>query len=69
MPARGIRRLAVMCPSFVSDCLETLDEISNRESERFREAGGEALTLIPSLNAHPAWVRAAASMIGDVLGD
>ncbi|MFP2928990.1 ferrochelatase [Pyxidicoccus sp. 3LG] len=53
---RGVKRLAVMCPSFVADCLETLEEVGLRAREQFVEAGGESLTLVPSLNAHPAWV-------------
>lgn len=58
----GIRRLAVMCPAFVADCLETLEEIGIRARDSFKAAGGEELTLIPSLNCHPAWVRAVADM-------
>jgi ferrochelatase len=54
---RGVRRLAVVCPAFVADCLETLEEIGIRARESFRAAGGEELTLVPSLNATPAWVR------------
>jgi ferrochelatase len=53
---KGIKRLAVMCPAFVADCLETLEEIGLRARDSFIAAGGEALTLVPSLNAHPAWV-------------
>lgn len=53
---RGVKRLAVMCPAFVADCLETLEEVGLRAKEQFVEAGGEALTLVPSLNAHPEWV-------------
>ncbi|HZH03440.1 MAG TPA: ferrochelatase [Myxococcaceae bacterium] len=60
---KGIKRLAVVCPSFVADCLETLEEIGIRAKESFREAGGEVLTLVPSLNAHPAWVEAVASWV------
>lgn len=60
---RGVRRLAVICPSFVTDCLETLDEIQFRMASRFRAVGGEKLRLIPSLNAHPAWIEAAMSLI------
>ncbi|HEY8205984.1 MAG TPA: ferrochelatase [Myxococcaceae bacterium] len=56
LPARGVKRLAVMVPSFVADCLETLEEIGLRGVDTFRAAGGEHLTLVPSLNAHPAWV-------------
>lgn len=51
-------RLAVICPSFVADCLETLEEVAIRAREQFVEAGGKELTLVPSLNAHPAWVKA-----------
>lgn len=54
----GRRRLAVFCPSFVADCLETLEEIGIRAREQFRAAGGEELVLVPSLNAHPLWVEA-----------
>ncbi len=68
LPRRGVRRLAVLCPSFVADCLETLDEIENRERERFLEAGGEALELVPSLNAERTWVRAAAGIVRDMIG-
>jgi ferrochelatase len=63
LPAQGIRRLAVFCPSFVADCLETLDEIENRERARFVSAGGEELRLVPSLNDSPVWVRAAADIV------
>ena len=67
-PRRGIHRLAVFCPSFVADCLETLDEIENREKKRFFDAGGTELLLIPSLNDHPAWIKAAGGMVRDVIG-
>ena len=60
---QGVRRLAVLCPAFVADCLETLEEIGIRGREAFREAGGEDLRLVPSLNAHPAWVEALAGML------
>ncbi len=60
---RGVKRLLVMCPAFVSDCLETLEEIGMRGRETFREAGGEELALIPCLNEHPAWLRALERMV------
>ena len=53
----GAKRLAVFCPAFVADCLETLEEIGIRAKDQFLAHGGEALTLVPSLNAHPPWVR------------
>lgn len=55
---RGVRRLAVACPSFVADCLETVEEIGGQARHQFLQAGGEALTLIPSLNVAPAWIEA-----------
>ena len=60
---RGVRRLAVLCPTFVADCLETLEEIGIRARAQWREAGGEDLCLVPSLNAHPRWVEALAARI------
>ncbi len=59
----GVKRLLVICPAFVSDCLETLEEIGMRGRETFREAGGEELTLIPCLNEHPAWLAALERMV------
>jgi ferrochelatase len=47
-----------MCPAFVADCLETLEEIGIRARAQFKAAGGEELTLVPSLNAAPAWIDA-----------
>jgi len=60
---QGVKRLAVMCPSFVADCLETLEEVGLRARDQFVEAGGESLTLVPSLNAHPDWVDAVARLV------
>ncbi len=60
---QGKKRLVVFCPAFVTDCLETLEEIGLRGRDSFREAGGEELTLVPSLNAHPAWVGAVAELV------
>lgn len=65
LAARGVRRIAVVCPSFVADCLETLEEIGLRARERWVGVGGEDLRLVPSLNAHPAWVAALARMVRD----
>ncbi len=54
---KGVKHVLVMCPAFVTDCLETLEEIQIRGQEVFKEAGGDTLELIPCLNAHPDWVR------------
>jgi ferrochelatase len=59
----GVKRVAVACPSFVADCLETLEEMGIRGRETFIAAGGEDLQLIPSLNAENAWVEAVVTMI------
>ena len=55
---QGVKKLLVMCPAFVADCIETLEEIGDRGREQFIEAGGESLHLIPCLNDHPSWVAA-----------
>ena len=60
---RGVKRLAVVCPAFVADCLETLEEIGMRAREQFRAAGGEELVLVPSLNAHERWIEAVAALV------
>ena len=58
MPKEGIKNLLILCPAFVSDCLETLEEIAIRGKEIFMLAGGESFTMIPCLNTHPLWVDA-----------
>ncbi|AEJ05145.1 ferrochelatase [Stutzerimonas stutzeri] len=55
---RGVKKLLVMCPAFVADCIETLEEIGDRGREQFVEAGGEELVLVPCLNTHEDWVQA-----------
>jgi len=57
MPAEGIKKLIIVCPAFVSDCLETLEEIAIRGKEDFLNAGGESLTFVPCLNVNPIWVK------------
>jgi ferrochelatase len=59
----GIGRLAVFCPAFVADCLETLEEIGLRARDQFLALGGESLSLVPSLNASPAWVSALTALL------
>jgi ferrochelatase len=65
LASRGIRRLAVICPSFVADCLETLEEIGIRARQQWMASGGEDFLLIPSLNSEPDWAEAVAEMIRD----
>ena len=63
LAARGVKRLAVVCPSFVADCLETLEEIGVRAREQWAGLGGESLEAVPCVNAHPTWVRAIAQRV------
>ncbi|HGM5582631.1 TPA: ferrochelatase [Pseudomonas putida] len=58
----GVKKLMVMCPAFVADCIETLEEIGDRGKEQFIEAGGEELVLVPCLNDHPQWAQVLAGM-------
>src|SRR2546430_1304460 len=60
---RGIKRIAVACPSFVCDCLETLEEMGMRGRKTFIAAGGESFQLIPSLNADATWAETIAKWI------
>ncbi len=57
-----MKKLLVICPAFVSDCLETLEEIGVRARESFRNAGGGDLQLIPCLNDNPLWISALAKL-------
>ncbi len=62
LAAQGVKRVDVMCPGFVSDCLETLEEINDEARETFLESGGEAFHYIPCLNDSPAWTQALADL-------
>ena len=55
-PKNGIKKLLVICPAFVTDCLETLEEIGMRGRDSFLAAGGTELQAIPCLNEHPLWL-------------
>ena len=59
----GKKRILVMTPAFVSDCLETLEEIAEEGKEIFLEAGGESFTMIPCLNEHPKWIEFLANKV------
>ena len=63
MPKEGIKKLLIVCPAFVSDCLETLEEIAIEGKESFLHAGGEEFTMIPCLNVNPLWVSAVKTLI------
>jgi ferrochelatase len=60
---KGITKVAVSCPSFTADCLETLEEISIRDFEFYESVGGHSLDLVPSLNSTPEWVEGFAKFL------
>lgn len=66
LPKEGVKKLVVACPAFVSDCLETLEEIAKEGKESFLHNGGESFEMIPCLNVHPLWVRALAKWIKEL---
>ncbi len=66
--ARKRRRVDVICPGFVADCLETLEEIGIEGKAAFRAAGGTELRLLPCLNDRPGWIEALGAIARDHLG-
>lgn len=65
---KDARRVDVICPGFVSDCLETLEEIGIEGKAIFLGAGGKEFHLIPCLNDRPGWIEALAEVARDHLG-
>jgi ferrochelatase len=63
LAGKGVKRVAVLTPSFVSDCLETTHEIGIEYRELFKEKGGEDLVLIPNLNNEEFWFSAVAEIV------
>jgi protoporphyrin/coproporphyrin ferrochelatase len=61
--AQGKKNIAVVCPSFVADCLETLEEINMQAREQWAELGGNEFIFIPCINDHPLWVKALAGVV------
>lgn len=61
----GIKNMAIVTPAFVSDCLETLEEIAMEGQEIFHEIGGNEFTTVPCLNDDDAWVRVLADWINE----
>lgn len=60
---QGVKRVDIICPGFVADCLETLEEIAMEGKETFLHAGGEEYHYIPALNGNPAWITALADLV------
>jgi protoporphyrin/coproporphyrin ferrochelatase len=63
----GKKKMLVICPAFVSDCLETIEEIGMRGCEEFMAGNGKEFTRIPCLNEHPAWISALEKMANTFL--
>lgn len=63
----GVKNLLVICPAFVADCLETLEEIGLRGRETFLAAGGRKFTMIPCLNERPAWISGVLQLVAPFL--
>ena len=55
---QGLKSVDVMCPGFVADCLETLEEIAQEARDAFLESGGTRFGYVPCLNDQPAWIAA-----------
>lgn len=56
LPGRGVKKLLIITPAFVADCLETLEEIRIEGKELFMEAGGESFEHIPCLNDQKPYI-------------
>ncbi len=65
LPKEGVKKLVIVCPAFVSDCLETLEEIVMQGKESFLKAGGESFTAIPCMNTQPLWVQTVTRWLKD----
>ncbi len=65
LPKQGVKKLIVACPAFVSDCLETLEEIHEEGKEDFMKAGGESFKVVPCLNLRPDWVKAIGVLVNN----
>ncbi|HET8704559.1 ferrochelatase [Castellaniella sp.] len=64
---QGVGTVDLMCPGFLADCLETLEEINMGCREAFLAAGGRDFRYIPCLNADPKWARGFAGLLADNL--
>jgi ferrochelatase len=60
---QGVTEIDVVCPGFLADCLETLEEISIEVRETFLHAGGKQFRYIPALNDDPAWMVGLADLV------
>jgi protoporphyrin/coproporphyrin ferrochelatase len=65
---KGVKEVAVYCPGFTTDCLETIDEIGNEAREEFVEHGGNNLELIPCLNTDKPWITSLVKLVEETAG-
>lgn len=56
LPKQGVKKLLIISPAFVADCLETIEELGMEGEESFLESGGKEYSLIPCVNTHPRWI-------------
>jgi len=69
IPGKGVKNLAIVCPAFVSDCLETLEEISVEGKEQFLHGGGENFHYIPCLNDEDRWIEVVKTLCEEKLNE
>jgi len=62
-PKQGVKKLLIVCPAFVSDCLETLEEIQMEGKEIFMRNGGDRFEVIPCLNERQEWIETLAELV------
>lgn len=66
-PAKSVKKVAVICPGFSADCLETIEEIAEENREYFEHAGGESYRYIPALNANADHIKLIVKLIEEKL--
>lgn len=62
LPAKGYRKVLIVAPSFVTDCLETIQELGEENRDAFLNAGGQEYHLLPAMNDDPAWIETLAQL-------
>ena len=68
LPARGLKRIVAVSPSFVADCLETMEEMALRGQDTFMAAGGESYTYVPVPQRRSALDRSAGAAVSAIRG-
>ena len=63
---QGLKNIAIVCPSFIADCLETLEEIDIRAKEQWQAYGGDLFIRVPCLNDNAQWVNGLAKTISQI---